>query len=181
MELIINEDNLDISEVQEVNSKVRAILFDENNQILIANYGNIILLPGGKIDNDETNIQAIIRELKEETGREYTKEELTLFLTLNYYQKNYPKRNGINQNRLIQTYYFIGEYKSIEKESQKLTEREQKDNFNLELVSLETLEIKIQNNINNNPRNIYFQKELLAVLKKYKNLEEKEIIKKLKK
>ena len=51
MKFIINEDNLHYNEVNEFSSKVRAILIDDNNQILIANYGNIILLPGGKVDN----------------------------------------------------------------------------------------------------------------------------------
>ena len=53
MELVINEDNLQFEEIQEFSSKVRAILVDGNNRILIANYGNVILLPGGKVDEGE--------------------------------------------------------------------------------------------------------------------------------
>ena len=68
MELFINEDNLKLDEVQEFSIKVRALLFDEYNRILIANYGNVILLPGGKIDEGETNLMAITRELSEEIG-----------------------------------------------------------------------------------------------------------------
>ena len=154
MEVVINDDNLQLCEVQEFNSKARAILVNENNEILIANYGNVILLPGGKVDEGETVSETVIRELSEELGQEYNTDELDFFLTLNYYQKGYPKRDGTFQNRLVQTHYFLGLYKGIKKDSRKLTEKEQKGNFRLELVSLEDLENMILKNVNNNPRNI---------------------------
>ena len=180
MELVINGDNLQFDEVQEFSSKVRAILIDENNRILIANYGNVILLPGGKVDTGETISEAIIRELSEELGQKYNTNELDFFVTLNYYQKDYPKRDGTFQNRLVQTNYFVGSYKVIKKDSLKLTEKEQKDNFRLDLVSLEELENMILNNKNNNPRNVYFQKELLAILASYKNMKQNVSVKRLK-
>lgn len=179
MELVINHDNLQFDEVKELTSKARAILVDENNRILVANYGNVILLPGGKVDEGETLSEAITRELSEELGQDYSANELDFFLTLNYYQKNYPKRDGTFQNRLVQTHYFVGSYKGIKKESQKLTEKEQKGNFRLELVLLEELENIILNNKNNNPRNIYFQQELLNILASYKKMTQDTSIKKL--
>lgn len=173
MELMINDDNLSISDIDEFNTKVRAILIDENNEILVANYGSVILLPGGKVDGGETDLMAIIRELKEEIGQEYSDNELKYFGTLNFYQSRYPKRNGTYQNRLITTHYFIGKYKKIEQGLQKLTEKEKESNFSLELVSLEALEEMINNNRNSNPRNIYFQRELLTILASYKNAQNK--------
>ena len=169
MEITINENNLQYNEIQDFSVKVRAILIDENNRILIANYGNVILLPGGKVDKDETNLTAIIRELKEELGQDYSSKELEYLATLNYYQKNYPKRDGKFQNRLVRTYYFFGPYKEIKIDEQKLTEKEQKSNFRLELVRFEDLENTILNNKTTNPRNEYFQKELFAMLACYKD------------
>jgi ADP-ribose pyrophosphatase YjhB (NUDIX family) len=177
MELIINDNNLGINEIQEFNSKVRALLIDENNNILIANYGNILLFPGGSIDCNETINKAILRELKEETGIDYSIDELENLIVLKHYQKDYPKREGNLQNRLITTYYFIGKYKGIS--SQKLTEKEQKDNLRLELVSLDNLEELVLNNQTNNPRNLYFVKELITILEYYKHTYSKLPIKKI--
>ena len=139
MEITINENNLQYNEIQEFKSKVRAILINEKNEILIAKYFNLILLPGGKVDKEETLYTAIIRELNEELGVNYNINDLKPFITINYYQKNYPKADGILTNRLVQTHYYIGKYIDIKKNSQKLSEKEQKGNFKLELVSIENL------------------------------------------
>jgi len=179
MDFIINEDNLNVNEVQEFSTKVRAILVDENNRMLIAKYGNVILLPGGKVDAGETLSEAITRELYEEIGQIYSGEEFEFFTTLNFYQKKYPKRDGTFQNRLVKTHYFVGSYKCIKLDSRKLTEKEQKGNFRLELVSLEELENMILDNENSNPRNVYFQKELLAILACYKSTKQNTSVKKL--
>lgn len=165
--LIINDENLKIEEIEKFNQKVRAILIDDNNQILVANYGKVILLPGGSIDDNESIFEAIIRELIEETGQNYEREELTYLTCLNYFQKNYPERNGTFKNRLVKTHYFSANFKSIEQSLQKLTNNEKKDNFKLELIPLDSLEKTILENGNDNPRNIYFQKELLTILNFY--------------
>ena len=165
MDLIINDENLQINEIQEFCSKARALLIDDKNQILVANYGGVLLLPGGSIDKDETISHALIRELDEEIGQKYTEDELSYLACLNYFQANYPKRNGTFQNRLVQTHYFVGNFKGVSNEFQTLTAKEIKDNFQLELVSLDKLKKIILENENNNPRNIYFQNELLTILK----------------
>ena len=177
--LVINEDNLSTEEVQEFSEKVRAILVDENNRILIAHYGNVILLPGGSIEANENIYDAIKRELSEETGQVYEAIELEPIGTLKHFQKNYPKRDGTTRNRLVQTHYFTGTYKVILKDNQSLTEKEHKDGFKLELLSLEELERIIATNQSANPRNIYFRQELLAILNAYKNFRRKLTIKKI--
>ena len=94
--IVINENGLLESQLDKESSKSRAILVD-GNKILIANYGGVILLPGGSIDKGETETQAIYRELKEETGMEYETQELRKIIMLKYYQPNYPTRDGENE------------------------------------------------------------------------------------
>lgn len=169
MEVLLNEGSLLDSDVQEISNKVRVLLLDKDNNILIANYNGVIMLPGGKLDNNETISEAICRELNEELGQIYTPEELTYFMTLKHYQKDYPKVEDVIVNRLVKTYYFIGSYKDINFDLQQLSEREKKANFKLELISFDELENIVLNNKVDNPRNKYFQDELLEVLKCYKN------------
>ena len=94
MNLIINDEGLAKNEIDEMNQKARALLIDDDNNILIAYYGGVYLLPGGKIDNNETPIQAIIRELLEETGTYYTEQDFEFLTTIQSFQKNYPKEMG---------------------------------------------------------------------------------------
>ena len=89
--LVYNSENLTHEEIDEVVTRVKVFLVNSQNELLIANYGGIYLLPGGKVDNNESLIEALIRELKEETGIIYNDKELEYLCTLDYYQKNYPK------------------------------------------------------------------------------------------
>lgn len=77
--IIINDSNLNNNEIQKNGNKVRAVLLSDN-KILVSHYGGVILLPGGSIDKGETADDAIIRELKEETGIVYDANNLK-----NYY------------------------------------------------------------------------------------------------
>ena len=71
--------------------------------------------------------------------------------------------------RLITTHYYIGKYKDILPDKINLTKNEKEGNLKLELLPINELENIIINNNNTNPRNIYFQKELLTILKFYKS------------
>lgn len=65
-------------------------------------------------------------------------------------------------------------------ESQRLTEKEEKDGFKLQLVPLSELEKFVLENQNDNPRNIYFQREMIEITKLYMNLlDKKSPVKKL--
>ena len=79
--IIINPNNLKEDEILQ-KEKVRALLFDENNRIIVGNYNNLYLLPGGKIDKNELLKEGLIRELEEELGTTFTEENLDYFMTL---------------------------------------------------------------------------------------------------
>ena len=169
MKIIINDNNLKENQIEEYNTKVRAILINEKEELLVVNYGGTYLLPGGKLNTNETIENGLLRELKEETGTNYNIENLKYLCHIDYFQKNYPKRNGTTINRLITTHYYIGKYKEILKDNIKLSEEEQKGNLKLELIQLNQLKNLIIKNKNTNPRNKYFQKELLTIINYYQN------------
>ncbi len=168
--IIINETNLHDEDIQKIGNKARAILLSDD-KILVSHYGGVVLLPGGSIDKGETESEAIIRELKEETGVVYDINSLKELLLLEYYQPNYPTRRDEVINRLIRTKFYLAQYKGINLESINRTENEVKDNFRLELMKLDEF-IESVNLLSNNPRKKYFDREnqeVVKVLKKIKN------------
>ena len=168
--IIINDSNLNNDEIQKFGNKVRAILLSDN-KILVSHYGGVILLPGGSIDKGETADDAIIRELKEETGIAYDLNSLKELLLLEFYQPNYPTRRDEVINRLVKTKFYFGQYRGIDLKNINRTENEIEDNFYLDLMELDEFASLI-NESSDNPRKKYFDREnqeVIKVLKKVRN------------
>ena len=166
--IIINDTNLHNDDIQKFGNKVRAVLLSDN-KILVSHYGGVILLPGGSIDKGETESDAIIRELKEETGIVYDIDSLKELLLLEYYQPNYPARRDEVINRLIRTRFYLAQYRGIDLKSINRTENEVKDNFYLDLIELDEFASLI-NESSDNPRKKYFDRENQEVLKVLKKV-----------
>ena len=162
MEVIINDFNLKDNDIDKYSNKVRAILLSDD-KILVSHYMDIYMLPGGKIDN-ESAIDALIRELKEEIGIVYKEDELNELLTIKHYQNNYPTRDDKIANRLVITNYYIGKYKGIDLDNISRTENEINGNFHLELITIDEF-IKLLDVKSTNPRKEYFDKENIEVVK----------------
>lgn len=160
----INDDKLYHNNIDKFGKKSRAILLS-NDQILVANYGGVYLLPGGSREYGETPKETVIRELKEEVGIKYRDNELDEFILLKYYQKKYPTISNRVINRLIITYYYIGNYKGINYDTIERTSREKKDNFYLQLVDLNQIEELMNNNKTDNPRKEFLDREMREVIK----------------
>ena len=159
--IIINDDNLKDSDINKYNNKVRAILI-KDNKLLVSHYAGLTLLPGGKVDKGESLEDAMMRELKEETGIIYNENELEKYLEVKYYQKDYPTYDNRVIDRLVTTTYFIGRYKGTNLKKTNRTLSELINGFSLELVELEKLpELLMEES--DNPRKVFFDKELQAV------------------
>ena len=171
--ITINDNKILDKDINKVGNKVRAILVSDD-KILVSHYGGVMLLPGGSIDKGESENEAIIRELQEETGITYKISELRKVLSLKYYQPNYPTREKTKINRLMTTNYFLGQFKGIDLSKVNRTEKEKKDNFSLELLTYDEIINKL-NIGNDNPRREYFDRELKEILNVYKDLIEKDI------
>ena len=165
--VISNENNITDEKINEKKFKVRAILKDDNGNLMISNYGGVFLFPGGSIEADEDIYEAIQRELKEETGVEYTIEDLYELVKYEQYQANYPKRDGTTINRKVTTYYFYGQSKGINYKNLHLTKGEIKDNFYSLFTGQEELMSLIEHARSINPRSDYFNEEIQSVLNEY--------------
>lgn len=162
--VVLNPYKLKDSEVVE-KSKVRLLIFDNNNNVLICNYNGIYMLPGGKIELGEKVIDALLRELNEELGYDFAGEDITPLVEFVYYQKDFPSIDDLSSDRKVTTYYFTSRVNiDLDNTRQKLSENEKKNNFNVFYYPFEKLEKLILENNTDNPRNDFFAKELLSVV-----------------
>lgn len=121
--------------------KVRAIVKNQRNEYIISQEGGKVIFPGGKCDPNEDELSAIKRELKEETGLDFTDEELEQVLTLEtYYDDFYDFRSSsIKPRHTITTYYYAETSKEIDLERLDLTNGEITQNFNIFFINKEGL------------------------------------------
>lgn len=103
--IIYNNDNLNTNDVNRIVKRAKIIFINDNNEILISFCNNNYFLVGGHVEGEESDIVCLEREIKEEVGIDIKLPELTPFLTIEYYDRNYPKP-GINTLSKINYYYF---------------------------------------------------------------------------
>lgn len=164
--VIINDDNISEKDINKTVNKVRAILL-VGDKLLVSHYAGVILLPGGGVEKGETDDQAIIRELQEEIGITYDINDLEKMLLIEHYQHNFPTRDNETINRLVRTKFYLGDFRGIDLTKCKRTESEIRDNFYLELMSIEYFMNSV-NEISSNPRKKYFDKENQDTIKMLK-------------
>ena len=132
---IYNESNLKDNEIDLIVTRVKIYLINSNNEIMVASSNGGIQLPGGHVEEGESDIQACVREIKEETGIEIEKEIVPEpFFEIKHYTKNY-KEQGINRIARI-IYYLIRTNKTYNSQKINLTENEKANNFKIRSIPL---------------------------------------------
>ena len=167
--LIKNNNNLKEEDVTEVVKRVKVLLINSNNELLLGYSHNDYQFPGGHVEVKEDLINALNREIEEETGIKLNIKENSPFAEFIAYYKDYPQ---IGQNRKNEIYYY--EVKTDEKPNLKntnYTDEELDGHFKLEYISLDNIENKLKDNTKKygDPNGI--AGEMLEVLKIYKNID----------
>lgn len=163
----LKEEDIDITK-----EKVRALIINYHGEVTICNYGDIYILPGGKIEDDETKENALKRELKEELGLDFNDKEIVPFVTYIDYQKDYPTRSGETLNRKVTThYYIINSNLKSNIVNQDLSKNEKEGFFKLHKIRVNQLHNVILYP-NSNPRKDFFDKELLFIREEYSKLKD---------
>jgi 8-oxo-dGTP pyrophosphatase MutT (NUDIX family) len=141
MKIIINPDNLICDDNFQVFHKVRAIIENEVGEFIISNEGGKYIFPGGKREKGETNIEAIQREIKEETGIELNMAEFTEILELETLYKNfYDYRSDTFRQRYTSTIYYYAKCSDkIDASNMNLTPGEINEGFRIAFVDKESL------------------------------------------
>ena len=142
--IITNKYDLKEADVTEVVKRVKVLLINSNDEILLGYSHNDYQFPGGHVEDGETLIQAVNREVMEETGIDLNVESAESFACAVGYYKDYPKEGN---NRKTEIYYY--EIKTDEKpnlENTQYTDDEKDGNFELRYISLEDIEKEIKDN-----------------------------------
>lgn len=169
-EKLYNKDNLKIEDITETIVRVKMLLVNSKNEVLLGFCHNTYQFPGGHQENGESLIECVIREVKEETGIELALDKVDPFFVIRHYSKNY---HGTGENRCSEIYYF--EIKTDEQynlANADYTENEKDGEFELRYIPLETVENVLNDSISWNEKNAVIVPEMIAVFNEYKNLEE---------
>ena len=167
--IITNDYNLKEEDMTEIVKRVKLFVINSNNDILLGYSHNEYQCPGGHVEDGESLISAINREMKEETGIELNATSIEPFACSIGYYKDWPE---VGKNRKIEIYYY--EIRTDEKpnlSNTNYTETELDGSFELRYIPLDRVEEEFINNANIYGDKHGIAREMLKVFKLYKNEE----------
>ena len=167
-QIITNKHNLTDKDMTEIVKRVKVLLLNSHNEILLGYSHNDYQFPGGHVEENETFIQAVYRELLEETGMDLEANNLEPFACSIGYYKDWPEEG---KNRKIEIYYY--EIKTDEKpnlENTKYTENEKDGNFELRYIPLTKVEEELRKNAKKYGDKKGIAKEMIEVFNVYKTI-----------
>lgn len=170
-------------EINEEKRKVRLLICNSNDEILVAHYNGIYMLPGGTLEEDEKFDKAVKkalrREIKEEVGIDINGKPIKYFHAIKHYQENYPKVNGKVVNRLVTTTYYETKMDiNLDAVESNLTDREKEGDFHLEWIDKYKLRDIVITTLSDNPRSEFFHDEFRIILGRYLRLHDFDLIEK---
>lgn len=166
--ILYNKDNLTKEDINKEITRMKVLLINDNNEVMIGYSGNVYMFIGGHLEKNESFLDCLNREIEEETGMELDLKNLNPFLKTEMYCKNYFQK-GINVNCII--YFFAVRCNSkINLKNTNYTEEEIVGNFEIKKIKLDNFEKEIISNYEKYPLAKGIGIELLNAMKVYKSL-----------
>ena len=163
---IHNEDNLDDKEIEEVVVRVKALLVNSNDELLMGYAHKIYQFPGGHVESGEDMLLALQREIKEETGISLKLEGIMPFACNIRYFKDYMKTGKKRKNYIY--YYEIKTDFNPDLSKTNYTTDEVDGEFELRYVNIDNIEDVINENVRFYANPMGIATEMLELLKFYK-------------
>lgn len=170
-EIVINKGKLKDDEITEVLDKARIVLRNDDDEFILSHFERVYFLPGGKVEVTETPVDAVKRELLEETNIHIMLDDISPFVLVKNYLRDYESSDGTIVNRLVNTYYFTGFTSKDDIEYFNLTRTEKRDDLRAFFVSMEDAKELLKEYNKDNPKAAYLAVETIKVLDEYENLE----------
>lgn len=166
-QLLINDYNLKKEDITEEVVRIKVLLFKEKN-ILVGYSNNTYMYIGGHLDNNETLIDCLNREVLEETGMNLEVKDLKPFYKTEMYCKDWPQI-GKNRNCIIY-YYKVNINKELEPNNTNYTESELEGNFEVRKIPINDFEQEIINNYNKYEEAKNIGKEMIEAYRIYNDM-----------
>ena len=165
-EKIYNENNIDINDIDEVETRTKAIMVNYENKVLMGYYKKVYQFIGGHLKINETKEQCLHREILEETGIDIDTSLLRPFYVIKYYGKSKD-----NKNVLSEIYYYDIPNDEIYHLSNTNYDKEEVDgNYELRYVDLDNFdEIMINSIANEDELNEIIIRDNIEVMHYYKD------------
>ena len=161
IEKIFNTDNLSSKDIDEVVTRVKAIIINSKNEILLGYAHKTYQFPGGHLEENESLNDALTRELKEELGVDVKIDSLP-FMKNVYYTHNY---RNTGKNRENDIYYFLIK-KDINPDMKNahLDFNELAGNYTPKFIPMSEIDDILMCSIPDNPINEIIVNEMLEVI-----------------
>ena len=166
-QILINDDRLNLSDLDYEVTRVKSLIINSKNEILIAYNNNTYQFPGGHVKNNEDMRDALLREIKEETGIGI-KDVSGPFMEIVTYAKNYFGSDKNVCNRIF--YYRVLSDDTPNLEETDYDELERQSEFGLFYVHIDDLEHFLHNCLENGTIDVSIGREMLLALEEYNYL-----------
>lgn len=162
--IIYNIDNLTDEDINHTATRIKAVITNSKNEILICYSNNNYFFPGGHLEKGESIEECLTREIKEEVGITLPIMKRNPFMSIEHYNKDYPSE-GIN-TKSVAYYYSINEDIIPNLDNTNLTEEEKRGNFSLKYIDKNKIIKILQDSIKDCSR-VKVVEDTINVLKEY--------------
>ena len=145
---IFNDDNLTDEDMDGSVVRVKAFIINSNDEVIMASSNGGVQLIGGHVEDGESEVDTLKREIMEEAGIEVSNDEISeAFYEVRHYMKNYFN-SGENILAVIH-YYVVRTDKTPDLEKVHRTSQEKRYAFELKRIPLNSFEELIGEHLNN--------------------------------
>ena len=165
--IVINDDNLDNEAMEMEVVRVKGLIINSQGKILLAHNNNTYQFPGGHREENESNEECILREIKDETGISLDTVD-TPFLCIETFDNNYFDTGRKVLNRIYYYRFITDEIPNLAETH--YDELELETEFNLFYVDFVTLDQFLEKQIDLGTIDKKIGREMLFVVEEYKNV-----------
>ena len=161
-----NPNNLSIDQIEKKVKRVKALLINEYNQILMCNIDDVFFFIGGHVEENERIIECLKREVLEESGIDLEIEKIEPpFLKIEYFNSNHY---GTGQKCLSEIFYYvIYTNQEFDLNKVKLDDKESSRVFKLTYINLDCFSEILRKDMNYTSHFRLYE-EMIEVIELYK-------------